>query len=60
MSHLQQYTDVIFIKVDVDELQQTATREGVTAMPTFFFYKRGEKVDYVTLWHAAINLTFLI
>jgi thioredoxin-like negative regulator of GroEL len=51
---------VIFIKVDVDELQQTATREGVTAMPTFFFYKRGEKVDYVTLWHAAINLTFLI
>jgi thioredoxin 1 len=35
---------VLFLKVDVDELEDTAAREGVSAMPTFFFFKGGRKV----------------
>ncbi|XP_062509401.1 uncharacterized protein LOC134185594 [Corticium candelabrum] len=32
-------------KVNVDELDEVGEEEGVTAMPTFIFYKGGEKVD---------------
>ena len=39
------YKDVIFIKVDVDENAETAEACGIEAMPTFHFYKGGEKVD---------------
>ncbi|KAK3095560.1 hypothetical protein FSP39_016107 [Pinctada imbricata] len=39
------YTSVVFLKVDVDQCQETAQSQGVTAMPTFLFYKNKEKVD---------------
>jgi thioredoxin 1 len=41
----QTYTDVIFIKVDVDENEETSQECGITAMPTFQFYKNGSKVS---------------
>jgi thioredoxin 1 len=41
------HTNVVFLKVDVDELGETSAREGVSAMPTFYFYKGGKKVGDV-------------
>ncbi|XP_011425198.2 thioredoxin-like protein 1 [Crassostrea angulata] len=39
------YPNVVFLKVDVDQCQETAQSQGVTAMPTFIFYKNKVKVD---------------
>ncbi|XP_054162034.1 thioredoxin-2-like [Oppia nitens] len=37
--------DVLFIKVDVDENEDIAIDNKVTVMPTFVFFKNGQKVD---------------
>eukprot|EP00566_Odontella_aurita_P024797 CAMPEP_0113566594 /NCGR_PEP_ID=MMETSP0015_2-20120614/22807_1 /TAXON_ID=2838 /ORGANISM="Odontella" /LENGTH=105 /DNA_ID=CAMNT_0000468895 /DNA_START=113 /DNA_END=430 /DNA_ORIENTATION=+ /assembly_acc=CAM_ASM_000160 len=37
--------DAIFVKVDVDEAEEIAAECGIQAMPTFQFYKNGEKID---------------
>ncbi|KAF3894053.1 Cytoplasmic thioredoxin isoenzyme 2 [Trichophyton interdigitale] len=39
--------DVDFYKVDVDECSDIAAELGVRAMPTFFFFKNGEKLQSV-------------
>ncbi|XP_062594811.1 uncharacterized protein LOC134256177 isoform X3 [Saccostrea cucullata] len=39
--------DVNFVKVDVDENSDTAEACGISAMPTFHFYKNGQKVAEV-------------
>ncbi len=39
------YTNLQFIKVDVDELEDVSGEAGVTAMPSFFVYKEGKVVD---------------
>ena len=36
-----------FYKVDVDEQSQIAQEVGIRAMPTFIFFKNGEKVETV-------------
>lgn len=38
----------IFLKVDVDKCQDTAAAQGVSAMPTFIFYRNkvGSAEDY--------------
>ncbi|KAL0296935.1 UNVERIFIED_CONTAM: Thioredoxin H2 [Sesamum radiatum] len=41
------YTDVDFIKIDVDELDGVAREFGVQTMPTFILIKRGKEVDKV-------------
>lgn len=34
-----------FVKLDTDELDTVAQQLGVRAMPTFFFFRGGKKVD---------------
>ncbi|KAM4663373.1 thioredoxin-like [Discoglossus pictus] len=41
----QKYQDVLFLKVDVDDAEDVAIYCDVTCMPTFQFYKNGERVD---------------
>ncbi|XP_059167084.1 uncharacterized protein LOC131949283 isoform X2 [Physella acuta] len=43
----EEYDDVTFIKIDVDENEDTAEACGISAMPTFHFYKNGKKVDEI-------------
>ncbi|GFP91589.1 thioredoxin h2 [Phtheirospermum japonicum] len=43
----EKYTDVEFIKIDVDELDVVAQEFGVHAMPTFILIKKGKEVDKV-------------
>nr|XP_023654104.1 thioredoxin [Paramormyrops kingsleyae] len=38
------YQNVVFLKVDVDEAQDVASSCGVSCMPTFQFYKNGVKI----------------
>lgn len=38
---------VDFYKVDVDEQSQIAQEVGVRAMPTFVFFKNGEKIETI-------------
>merc|ERR1712126_228346 len=37
--------DVVFLKVDVDENDDLAREHEISAMPTFIFFKNGEKVE---------------
>ncbi|XP_049365939.1 thioredoxin H2-like isoform X2 [Solanum verrucosum] len=41
------YTDVEFVKIDVDELVDVALEHEVQAMPTFTLMKRGKVVDKI-------------
>lgn len=42
------YSDVRFYQFDVDALPDLAQELGIRAMPTFTFFKGGEKADNVT------------
>lgn len=37
--------DVVFLKVDVDECEDVATHYSVSCMPTFMFFKNGQKIE---------------
>ncbi|CAL1694096.1 unnamed protein product [Somion occarium] len=43
----KKYTNVNFLKCDVDKAKDVAAHYGVTAMPTFVFLKGSTKVDQV-------------
>jgi len=43
----QDYPEVEFYKVDVDEVSSVASELGVRAMPSFYLFKGGEKVAEV-------------
>ena len=40
----EQLSDVKFVKVDVDELGDIASRYGIMSIPSIFAFKDGEKV----------------
>eukprot|EP00961_Rhodomonas_salina_P299251 3938776-Rhodomonas_salina.8 len=42
-----EFGNVVFLKVDVDELQATAEACGIVCMPTFQFYKDGKKMKSI-------------
>lgn len=39
------YPKAVFLKVDVDKCAETASSQGVSAMPTFIFYRARTKID---------------
>ena len=39
--------NVVFMKVDVDDASEIAAKCGISAMPTFHYYKGGEKIAEV-------------
>jgi thioredoxin 1 len=41
------HSDAAFLKLDVDELSDLAQELGIRAMPTFLFFKNGEKLTDV-------------
>lgn len=45
LSESAEFSNAVFLKVDVDENPDTAAKYQVSAMPTFIFIKRGEVVD---------------
>ena len=42
------FPDAVFIKVDVDELEEVAEQYEVEAMPTFLMFRDSEKVGNMT------------
>ncbi|XP_066996684.1 thioredoxin-2 [Anabrus simplex] len=40
-----EYPDVVFLKVDVDECEDIATKYDISSMPTFVFIKSKQKID---------------
>ena len=44
-SKVKEYSGVIFAKVDVDESMEISQKFGVSAMPTFLFFKYGQLID---------------
>ena len=45
----KKYSDVIFIKVDVDEFEDITSSHQVSAMPTIMFYKKGQNLKDETV-----------
>ncbi|KIY72237.1 thioredoxin [Cylindrobasidium torrendii FP15055 ss-10] len=45
MSQKEEYSKIGFYKVDTEELPDIAQEAGVTSMPTFIAYHKGEKVS---------------
>ena len=43
----EKYEDVIFVKVDVDENEDTSEVCRIEGMPTFQFFKNEEKIDEI-------------
>ena len=41
----QEFTNVTFLKVDVDENEELVSRYDVNCMPTFIFIRNKDKVD---------------
>lgn len=40
-----EFQDVVFAKVDVDQNEATAKKCNISCMPTFKFYKNGQELD---------------
>eukprot|EP00553_Chaetoceros_curvisetus_P000485 CAMPEP_0204616128 /NCGR_PEP_ID=MMETSP0717-20131115/3447_1 /ASSEMBLY_ACC=CAM_ASM_000666 /TAXON_ID=230516 /ORGANISM="Chaetoceros curvisetus" /LENGTH=164 /DNA_ID=CAMNT_0051629259 /DNA_START=109 /DNA_END=600 /DNA_ORIENTATION=+ len=45
LSEMSEFSNIVFLKVDVDENPDTAMKFQVSAMPTFLFIKSGQVVD---------------
>ncbi|KHJ94603.1 putative thioredoxin [Oesophagostomum dentatum] len=42
-----EYTSVVFVKVDVDESEDIVSRFDIKVMPTFIFMRKGAQIDIV-------------
>ncbi len=41
----QKYTDVLFIKVDVDKFDTISSQYGIRSIPAIIYFKAGQKID---------------
>ncbi|XP_058804043.1 thioredoxin-2 [Phymastichus coffea] len=41
----QELTDVVFLKIDVDKLEDASQEYDISSMPTFVFIKNGAEVE---------------
>ncbi|XP_010268308.1 PREDICTED: TPR repeat-containing thioredoxin TDX isoform X2 [Nelumbo nucifera] len=41
------YSQVVFLKADIDELRDVAARWNISSVPTFFFIRNGKEIDKV-------------
>jgi len=41
------YTNAVFLKVDVDELEELASEYDISSLPTFLILKGGKKLDMI-------------
>jgi len=46
------FPDVVFYKVDVDDNEEVAQEQDISAMPTFLFFKNGKKCEDDTVMGA--------
>lgn len=44
-SNEEEFKDIFFAKIDVDELPEVSQELGIRAMPTFMLFKDGEKAE---------------
>ncbi|NP_001187021.1 thioredoxin [Ictalurus punctatus] len=45
LSKSEDYQNVVFLKVDVDDAADVSSHCDIKCMPTFHFYKNGQKID---------------
>merc|ERR1711962_128347 len=43
----KEFTDVVFVKVNVDNMEDLAAQQEISAMPTFRLFKDGQKIAEV-------------
>lgn len=41
------YTNIVFIKLDVDQVESVANKQNISSMPTFKVYNKGKEIDFV-------------
>ncbi|MFH8405302.1 thioredoxin domain-containing protein [Streptomyces sp. NPDC018019] len=44
----EQYRNIVFLSVDVDKVAPVAQQYSIRAMPTFLFFKDGDRSDDIT------------
>ncbi|XP_070562921.1 thioredoxin-like [Ptychodera flava] len=55
-----EFTSVVFLRVDVNENLETAHHCRIQSMPTFQFYRNGEKVEEFSGANAALLRYYLL
>lgn len=46
-SMAQKYSNVVFLKADIDEARDAAARWNISSVPCFFFIKNGKEIDKI-------------
>ncbi|KAM7279186.1 hypothetical protein ACFE04_006320 [Oxalis oulophora] len=46
-SSASKYPKVVFLKIDIDEAREVASRYNISSVPTFIFVKNGQEIDKV-------------
>lgn len=47
LSEKEEYSDILFFKINIEKLDDLADGEGVSSLPTFLFYKNNKQIGKV-------------